>query len=99
MASGSASQRRVEPSISVNKNVTVPDGGRTPTRADRMHASTETLGRKRVLERTGIDMHKSRLVSVRLVNLAVEETHHVTESADASECALGRARRTRDGDA
>ena len=28
--SGSDSQRRVEPSISVNRNVTVPDGGPTP---------------------------------------------------------------------
>ena len=29
ISSGAASQRRVEPSISVNKNVTVPDGGST----------------------------------------------------------------------
>src|SRR4051812_34621403 len=38
IASGSASQRRVEPSMSVNKNVTVPDGGCTPTAPERTHA-------------------------------------------------------------
>lgn len=37
IASGSASHRRVEPSISVNRNVTVPEGRCSPTGRERTH--------------------------------------------------------------
>jgi hypothetical protein len=35
MDSGAASHNVVEPTTSVNRNVTVPDGGRTPTAVER----------------------------------------------------------------